>query len=234
MPRSSSSISSCRDRQAAAVRIGVAQLGEHGLRVARDQLVQHGPLGCAALVAAERLSGGAGRAFGRGRPRARAGALKVPRRPITTTRRALAARDVRMPDVRQLSSRLRWRLPNSGPPRGRSDNALPRPRRRRKGGVARSDQPRLVAELSVFRSCISCAIERGLAVGAQRARMTFHPFRAFAASLTMVATSAGPRAARRCASSIRTRPPRRDAPRDSSTGDDTRVRLARTRTSRAW
>ncbi|MDQ3365201.1 MAG: hypothetical protein M3680_07220 [Myxococcota bacterium] len=50
-------------REAAAVRIGVAQLGEHGLRVARDQLVQHGPLGSAALVAAERLSGRAGRAF---------------------------------------------------------------------------------------------------------------------------------------------------------------------------
>ena len=49
--------------EAAAVRIGVAELGEHGLRVARDQLVQHGPLGCAALVAAERLSGSAGRAF---------------------------------------------------------------------------------------------------------------------------------------------------------------------------
>jgi hypothetical protein len=48
-------------REAAAVRIRVAQLGEQGLRVARDQLVQHGPLGCA--PAAERLSGGAGRAF---------------------------------------------------------------------------------------------------------------------------------------------------------------------------
>lgn len=49
--------------EATAVRIGVAQLGEQGLRMARDQLVQHGPLGRAALVAAERLSGGAGRAF---------------------------------------------------------------------------------------------------------------------------------------------------------------------------
>ena len=50
-------------RQTTAVRICVAQLGEQGLRVARDQLVQHGPLGSAALVVAERLSGGAGRAF---------------------------------------------------------------------------------------------------------------------------------------------------------------------------
>jgi hypothetical protein len=50
-------------REAAAVGIGVSQLGEHGLSMARDQLVQHGPLGCAPLVAAERLSGGAGRAF---------------------------------------------------------------------------------------------------------------------------------------------------------------------------
>ena len=50
-------------REAAAVWIRVAQLGEEGLRVARDQLVQHRPLGGAALVAAERLSGGAGRAF---------------------------------------------------------------------------------------------------------------------------------------------------------------------------
>src|SRR5690606_18031313 len=49
--------------EATAVRIGVAQLGEKGLRMARDQLVQHGPLGRAALVAAERLSGGAGHAF---------------------------------------------------------------------------------------------------------------------------------------------------------------------------
>jgi hypothetical protein len=50
-------------RETAAVRIGVAQLGEQGLRVARDQLVQHRPLGGAPLVAAERLSGSAGRAF---------------------------------------------------------------------------------------------------------------------------------------------------------------------------
>lgn len=49
--------------EAAAVRIGVPQLGEHGLRVARDQFVQHRPLGGAPLVAAQRLSGGAGRAF---------------------------------------------------------------------------------------------------------------------------------------------------------------------------
>jgi hypothetical protein len=37
----------------------------------------------------------------------------------------------------------------------------------------------------------SCAIERGFVVGAHRARITFQPFRAFAASATMLATSAG-------------------------------------------
>jgi len=48
--------------QAAAV--GIAELGEQGLGVARDELVQDGALGDAPLVAAgQRLSGGAGRAF---------------------------------------------------------------------------------------------------------------------------------------------------------------------------
>lgn len=37
----------------------------------------------------------------------------------------------------------------------------------------------------------SCSAERGLVVGAHRARITFEPFRATAASMTMLATSAG-------------------------------------------
>jgi len=60
-------------RQTTAVRICVAQLGEHRLRVARDQLVQHGPLGSAALVAAKRLSGDPGLSVRRDHRQARRG-----------------------------------------------------------------------------------------------------------------------------------------------------------------
>lgn len=49
-------------RQPAAVGI-VAQLGEHRLRVLRDELVQDRALGCPAPVAGERPSGRAGRTF---------------------------------------------------------------------------------------------------------------------------------------------------------------------------
>jgi len=48
-------------RQAAA--IGVLQLRQHRLRVLRHELVQHRALWRASLVAAERLSGRASRAF---------------------------------------------------------------------------------------------------------------------------------------------------------------------------
>ena len=58
-------------------------------------------------------------------------------------------------------------------------------------GDANEDQTRSVTEAFAFRSCTSCAIDRGLAIGAQRARITFPPFRAFDASAT-IATSAGP------------------------------------------
>jgi hypothetical protein len=50
-------------RQAATVRGGRSHLGEHVLRVLRDQLVQHGALGLTASVGGERLSGRAGRSF---------------------------------------------------------------------------------------------------------------------------------------------------------------------------
>jgi hypothetical protein len=50
-------------RQPAAVRVGVPQLGEQRLRVAGNQLVQHRALGRASTVAAQRLSGCAGRPF---------------------------------------------------------------------------------------------------------------------------------------------------------------------------
>jgi hypothetical protein len=43
--------------------VGCAHLGEHRLRVPRDELVQHRALGFAASVAGERLSGRAGRSF---------------------------------------------------------------------------------------------------------------------------------------------------------------------------
>jgi len=47
-----------------AASVGIAELGDQGLRVARDQLVQHGVLRCASLVAvSQRLSGRAGRSF---------------------------------------------------------------------------------------------------------------------------------------------------------------------------
>jgi hypothetical protein len=47
-----------------AATVGIAELGEQGLGVARDELVQDGALGGAPLVASgQRLSGGAGRAF---------------------------------------------------------------------------------------------------------------------------------------------------------------------------
>jgi hypothetical protein len=47
-----------------AATVGIAELGEQGLGVARDELVQDGALGGAPLVAAgQRLSGSAGRAF---------------------------------------------------------------------------------------------------------------------------------------------------------------------------
>jgi hypothetical protein len=45
------------------VRVGRSHLGEHGLRVLRDQLVQHGALGFTASVSGERLSGRSGRSF---------------------------------------------------------------------------------------------------------------------------------------------------------------------------
>jgi len=47
-----------------AASVGIAELGDRGLRVARDQLVQHRVLGRASLVAvSQRLSGRAGRSF---------------------------------------------------------------------------------------------------------------------------------------------------------------------------
>ena len=47
-----------------AATVGIAELGEQGLGVARDELVQDGALGGAPLVAAgQKLSSGAGRAF---------------------------------------------------------------------------------------------------------------------------------------------------------------------------
>ncbi len=50
-------------RQPTTVGVGVAHLGEQRLRMTGDELVQHGSLGRAAAVAAERLSGRAGRSF---------------------------------------------------------------------------------------------------------------------------------------------------------------------------
>ena len=50
-------------RQPAAVGISVAQLGEHRLRVTRDQLVQHRALRRAPSISGQRLSGRAGRTF---------------------------------------------------------------------------------------------------------------------------------------------------------------------------
>jgi hypothetical protein len=49
--------------QSAALRIGVAQLREHRLRVLRDELVQHGGFGPAPSVAGERPAGRAGRSL---------------------------------------------------------------------------------------------------------------------------------------------------------------------------
>src|SRR5262245_34670058 len=50
-------------RQPAAVGVRIAELGEHGLRVLRDQLVQDRALGCSATITSERPSGRAGRLF---------------------------------------------------------------------------------------------------------------------------------------------------------------------------
>ena len=50
-------------RQPSAVGVGVALLGEHRLRVAGDQLVQHRALRRTSTVAAQRLSARAGRPF---------------------------------------------------------------------------------------------------------------------------------------------------------------------------
>jgi hypothetical protein len=50
-------------RQAASLAIGIAQLGDHRLRVAGDELVQHRVLGRAPPVTDERLSGRPGRSF---------------------------------------------------------------------------------------------------------------------------------------------------------------------------
>lgn len=49
--------------QPAAVRIGVAQLSEHGLCVLRDELVQHRSLGCTTTISGKRPSGRARCAF---------------------------------------------------------------------------------------------------------------------------------------------------------------------------
>jgi len=49
--------------QPAALGSCIAQLGEHRLRVPRDELVQHRALWCPASVAGERPSGRTGRAF---------------------------------------------------------------------------------------------------------------------------------------------------------------------------
>lgn len=50
-------------RQSDAVGVGVAQLGQHRLRMARDELVEHRVLGGPATIAGERPSGRTGRAF---------------------------------------------------------------------------------------------------------------------------------------------------------------------------
>ena len=96
-------------RQPAAVGIGVAQLGEHRLRVPRDQLVQHRALGCASPVPGERLSGRAGRPFveppASTRPRCESSAPRsaarviamfhFPPRPDVRTMATRSARDAR-------------------------------------------------------------------------------------------------------------------------------------------
>jgi hypothetical protein len=59
-------------RQPATVGIGVAQLGEHRLRVLRDELVQHRAFRCPATITGERPSGRAGRTFVEAREHPRA------------------------------------------------------------------------------------------------------------------------------------------------------------------
>jgi hypothetical protein len=84
-------------RQAAALGVGVAQLGEHRLRVARDQLVQHGALRRAPSISSDRMSGRAARPFVRAaREHARAQwkfRAAIPARSIATFRST--ASDVR-------------------------------------------------------------------------------------------------------------------------------------------
>ena len=50
-------------RQSATLGVGCTHLGEHRLRVLRDELVQHRALRVTASVAGERLSGRARRSF---------------------------------------------------------------------------------------------------------------------------------------------------------------------------
>lgn len=84
-------------------------------------------------------------------------------------------------------------------------HAIETRRSRQRTAVAQSDQPRSGAEADAFRSRMSRAVDRGLAIGTRRTRIAIKPFRALVASVTMLPPQTGRRAPPRCGASIRTR-----------------------------